>query len=183
MVMSLDRFYARHSLGQGGTNYDAGAGYLSEYIGFDSFEGFPEGTQAAEHPLYKAGHTRTEVDEFIRLIKCYGQPTNQVQTVSGFYSNSLNSDLAQAFRTRGTIATLVTIDCNLYESYRDVLVWLDEFLVPGSVVYLDDFNSFRAQPDKGPRRAWNEFESCSRWQFDRFLDVGWWGRSFIAQSR
>jgi len=54
--------------------------------------------------------------------------------------------------TRITKASLVCIDCNLYESYRDVLMWCDEFLQPGAIVYLDDLNTFRAQKDTGHAR-------------------------------
>jgi hypothetical protein len=71
----------------------------------------------------------------------------------------------------------------LYESYRDVLAWCDEFLQPGAIVYLDDFNTFRAQDDRGPRRAWQEYRQDSRWDFDLFLNVGWGARSFVTQKR
>jgi hypothetical protein len=184
MAMSLDAFYASH-MGTTGVQLTprAGGGYLDEYVAFDSFEGFPAGTQVAEHPNYKAGHLRTGEDEFLELLRRYGQSTHRVRVVRGFFSESLTPDLASEFRARGSKASFVTVDCNLYESYRDVLRWCDEFLQPGCVIYLDDFNSFRAQEDRGPRRAWAEYLVESRWTFGPFHDVYWGGRSFVTQRR
>jgi len=103
--------------------------------------------------------------------------------VKGFYSESLTPKLADEFRSDGARASLVSIDCNLDESYRDVLTWCDEFLQPGAIVYLDDFNTFRAQDDRGPRKAWREYRQSSVWNFDTFVSVGYFGRSFVTQNR
>jgi len=184
MAMSLDAFYAGNMGPTGGqlVPHDGG-GYLTDYVAFDSFEGFPEGTSVTEHPIYKHGHVNTDEEEFLGLLNQYGQSTQRVRLVRGFYSESLTPKLAADFRAKDTKASLVCIDCNLYESYRDVLVWCDEFLQPGAIVYLDDFNIFRAQNDKGPRKAWFEYLKLSRWNFDLFLNVGWGARSFVVQHR
>lgn len=184
MAMSLDVFYATNKGPTGGAlTPRPGGGYFTEYVAFDSFEEFPEGTQVSEHPIYTAGHVKTGEDEFVSLLRGYGQSTERVRLIPGFYSDSLTPALAQEFRTRNSKASLVCIDCNLYESYRDVLAWCDEFLQAGTIVYLDDFNTFRAQPDRGPRRAWNEYLEQTRWNFDLFLNVGWGARSFVVQTR
>ena len=91
--------------------------------------------------------------------------------------------MSAGFRAENTKAPLVCIDCNLYESYRDVPAWCDEFLQPGAIVYLDDFNMFRAQNDNWPRKAWFQYLKQSRWNFDLFLNVGWGARSFIVQKK
>ena len=184
MAMSLDAFYSSRPIPkEARMQPQPGGGFFTEYVAFDSFEGFPADTLIAEHPLYRGGHTRTSEDEFLKLLTSYGQTTQRVRVVSGFYSASLSAGLAEQFQERGTLASFVTIDCNLYESYRDVLAWSDQFLQPGTVVYLDDFNSHRAQSDRGPRKAWNEFLKYSRWRFTPFLDVGWSGKSFVTQQR
>lgn len=184
MAMSLDTFYASHKGPTGGQLVPLdGGGYFTNYVAFDSFEGFPEGTVVMEHPIYKAGHVKTGEEDFLSLLSDYGQSTQRVRLVRGFYSQSLTAALAANFRSQNITASLVCIDCNLYESYRDVLSWADEFLQPGAIIYLDDFNSHRAQPDRGPRRAWMEYLQTSRWNFDSFLNVGWAGRSFIVQRQ
>jgi hypothetical protein len=184
MAMSLDAFYASNKGPTGGALVPQdGGGYFTEYVAFDSFEGFPDGTSVAEHPIYTAGHVKTEEEEFLKLLRLYGQSTSRVRLVKGFYTESLTPKLADEFRSDDARASLVCIDCNLYESYRDVLSWCDEFLQPGAIVYLDDFNTFRAQDDRGPRRAWKEYRQHSRWDFDLFLNVGWGARSFVTQLK
>jgi len=106
-----------------------------------------------------------------------------VRLVGGFYSESLTPALPDEFRGPKSYASLVCVDCNLYESYRDVLTWCDEFLQPSAIVYLDDFNTFRAQNDKGPRKAWLEYLKLSRWNFDLFLNVCWNARSFVVHNK
>lgn len=184
MAMSLDAFYAaQKGPTKGRLQPRDGGGYFDEYVAFDSFEGFPADALVDEHPIYKSGHVKTADDEFLDLLVRYGQSTRRVRLVKGFYSESLSSTLAREFRERGSVASFVTVDCNLYESYRDVLAWCDEFLQPGAVIYLDDYNTHRAQPDRGPRRAWAEYLAGSKWAFEPFLNVGWGGRSFITQRR
>jgi len=184
MAMSLDAFYSSNKGPTGGVLVpQEGGGYFTEYVAFDSFEGFPDGTSVQEHPIYTVGHVRTEAEEFLSLLRSYGQSTSRVRLVKGFYSESLSPQLADEFRQRGARASLVCIDCNLYESYRDVLTWCDEFLQPGAIVYLDDFNTFRAQDDRGPRKAWREYRQSSVWNFDTFVSVGYFGRSFVTQNR
>ncbi|MEY2740655.1 MAG: hypothetical protein RL283_757 [Actinomycetota bacterium] len=184
MAMSLDRFYADRKGPTGGALAPhAAGGYFDEYVAFDSFEGFPDETAVHEHPIYKSGHVKTNEVEFLELLRRYGQSTDRVRLVKGFYDRSLTESLAAEFRSRRSVASFVTVDCNLYESYRDVLTWCDEFIQPGTIIYLDDFNTHRAQDDRGPRRAWTEYIDRARWTFDRFLDVGWCGRSYVAQRR
>jgi len=181
MVMSLDDFYASNKGATGGSlTPKSGGGYLDHYFAFDSFEGFPEGTQIEAHPQYIPGAVATSEKEFLQLLNDYGQSTERVELISGFYEKSLTSELASGFKTRNVTASLITIDCNLYGSYRSVLNWVEQFMRPGTIVYLDDFNTHRAQPNDGPKRAWNEFKKSSRFDFEPFLPVGWCGYSFIA---
>lgn len=51
---------------------------------------------------------------------------------------------------------------------------------PGTVLYLDDFNTFRCQLDRGPKLAFKEYKEQTRWSFEPFLHVGWGGYSFIV---
>jgi len=181
MVMSLDDFYASNKGATGGSlTPKSGGGYLDHYFAFDSFAGFPEGTKIEAHPQYIQGAVATSENEFLGLLKNYGQSTERVELITGFYEKSLTPELASQFNTRQVKAALITIDCNLYGSYRSVLEWVEQFMRPGTVVYLDDFNTHRAQPDDGPKRAWNEFRRGSDFGFEPFLPVGWCGFSFIA---
>ncbi len=181
MVMGLDDFYTSTKGPTGGQlSPKPGGGYMDQYLAFDSFEGFPEGTDIETHPQYTAGAVATSEEEFLRLLTSFGQSTKRVKLISGFYDKSLTTNLAPELNTTNTKASLITIDCNLYESYASVFNWIDQFLQQGTVLYLDDFNTHRAQPTQGPKRAWSEFKQISKFKFERFLPVGWWGYSFIV---
>ena len=75
------------------------------------------------------------------------------------------------------------IHCDLYESAVPVLKFLEPLLQEGSVLYLDDyFVGYRGSPRQGVARAFHEMERVSRFAFAPHLQVGWWGRSFIAYA-
>lgn len=184
MVMSLDQFYSVNKGYVGGElKLQEGGGYMNEYVAFDSFEGFPPGTNVEAHPLYRPGHVKTEKLEFLSLVEKYGQSIDRVRCVEGFYAESLTEATAAQLKRTSPMANLVTIDCNLYESYRDSLAFIENFIKPGTIIYLDDYNSHRGQPSLGPKKAWFEFREMSCWHFEDFLTVGWAGKSFICCGR
>lgn len=181
MVMSLDNFYAsNHGATGGALTPKDGGGYMNRYFAFDSFEGWPSDSVVTEHPQYAPGSAKTEADEFLNLLVSYGQSTERVELIKGFYERSLTNTLAVRFDSESVKASLITIDCNLYESYKAVFKWVDRFMQPGTVLYLDDLNTFRGQPDRGPKLAFKEYKEQTRWKFEPFLPVGFWGYSFIV---
>jgi len=181
MVMGLDDFYASNmGVTAGGLTPKSGGGYLDKYFAFDSFEGFPEYVNVRDMPQYKPGGVKTAKDEFLNLLTSYGQSTERVELIPGFYDKSLTEVLAKKFSKENIKASLITVDCNLYESYKSVFAWADQFMQPGAVLYLDDLNSERALPTQGPKLAWNEYKERTNWNFEPFLPVGWGGYSFIV---
>ena len=181
MVMGLDDFYASN-MGEtaGGLTPKPGGGFMEKYFAFDSFEGFPPDVNVKDHAQYKPGGAKTGSDEFIELLTAYGQSTERVELIEGFYDRSLTESLTNKFVEEKVKASLITVDCNLYESYKSVFAWVDQFMQPGTVLYLDDYNSERALPTQGPKLAWSEYKVKSNWKFEPFLPVGWCGYSFIV---
>jgi hypothetical protein len=181
MVMSLDDFYAKNmGATAGGLTPKSGGGFMDHYFAFDSFEGFPEDVNVRDMPQYKPGGVKTAADEFLNLLTSYGQATERVELIKGFYEKSLTKDLATRFVKENVAASLVTVDCNLYKSYKSVFAWLDQFMQPGTVLYLDDLNTYRSQPDQGPKLAFKEYKEQTKLKFEPFLPVGWYGYSFIV---
>jgi len=181
MVMGLDDFYAKNHGPTGGElTPKSSGGFMDKYFAFDSFEGWPDNTNVTEHPQYSAGGAKTSELEFLKLLTTYGQSTERVELIKGFYENSLTKNLATKFLNENVKASLITVDCNLYESYKSVFAWADSFMQRGTVLYLDDLNTFRAQPDQGPKLAFKEYKEQTKWKFEPFLPVGHCGYSFIA---
>ena len=181
MVMGLDDFYASNiSATAGGLTPKIGGGFMDKYFAFDSFEGWPSQVHGTKDPQFPPGGSKTSEIEFLNLLTSYGQSTERVELFRGFYDKSLTKSLATRFVSENIKASLITVDCNLYESYKSVFAWMDQFMQPGTVLYLDDYNLFKAQPSAGPRLAFKEYKSQAKWKFEPFLPVGWYGYSFIV---
>lgn len=151
------------------------------FFAFDSFEGLPAPVEKPANPHWQAGSLRTGEDEFRDIIQAHGLYLDRVETIPGFYDRSLTGELQRRLQhTAGKIA-LATIDCDLYESAVPVFRFIEPLLQEGSLLYIDDlFNGYKGSPCKGVARAFREFRKTSRFRFIRHVDVGWWGRAYIA---
>jgi len=130
---------------------------------------------------WRKGALLTAEEEFLKLVEDHGLYLDRVKTVQGFYSDSLNGELQESILKKGVRPALVTVDCDLYESAVPVFDFIDPLLQDGTVVYVDDlFAGYKGSPNHGVSRAFLEFQRKSQWRFVRHLDVGWWGRSYIA---
>jgi hypothetical protein len=150
---------------------------------FDSFAGLPAPETETSVGKWTQGALATSEQEFLRLIGEHGIYTTQVRTVKGLYGDSLTPELKQQFASGGRKIALATIDCDLYESAVPVFDFIEPLLQVGSVLYIDDlFVGNRGNPSRGLARAFVEYRERSRWCFVRHLDIGWWGRSYIASE-
>lgn len=152
------------------------------FLAFDSFAGLPEVDGDTKHDLWnEAGTLATSQEEFLKLIGEHGIFTDKVELVPGFYDRSLTAELQNRLLGGGTPAALICVDCDLYESAVPVFDFVDPLLREGSVIYLDDlFAGYGGSPFAGVGRAFLEFQDRSDWKFVRHMDIGWWGRSYIA---
>jgi hypothetical protein len=97
----------------------------------------------------------------------------------GFFADTLQNLSA-------TKAALVHIDCDLYQSTREVFgaLYEKDVLQDGCVIMFDDYNCFRANPAFGERRAFREFlEGQSRFTSSPFFSYGWNGAAFLLHDR
>jgi hypothetical protein len=151
-----------------------------KFWAFDSFEGLPDSSGHSVE-IWQRGALTTSVDDFMRMVKEHGLYVDRVTPVKGFYSDSLTKELQTRFRDNEAKIALATIDCDLYESAVPVFNFIEPLLQEGTVLYIDDlFAGYKGNPTKGVARAFREFRKRSRFKFLRHLDIGWWGRSYIA---
>ena len=152
-----------------------------KFFAFDSFEGLPEVESEPGIPLWKKGALFTSEDEFWRLIKEHGIYVENSRTIKGFYQETLTKELQDRFLSDEAKIALACIDCDLYESAVPVFDFIEPFLQEGSLLYIDDFFAgYKGSPSKGVARAFTEFQRKSQFKFTPHMQVGWWGRSFIA---
>jgi tetratricopeptide (TPR) repeat protein len=160
---------------------------------FDSFEGLPDYTSAVDRDSYDIGvrniwadpmrfpddfvnhHLGGPVDVHIFKRLCELVSPDRVHIYRGFFSETLSSMPAIK-------ASLIHIDCDLYQSTREVFAALYEkdVLQDGCVIMFDDFNCFRANPNFGERRAFREFlEGQERFGATPFFTYGFNGAAFF----
>lgn len=156
---------------------------LSEmkFLGFDSFAGLPEPETDPSVPMWKRGVLCTSEEQFWEIIRSHGIYPDHCQSIKGFYKDSLTSELQMRFLKQKRKIAMACIDCDLYESAEPVFKFIDPLLQEGSVIYIDDlFAGYKGSPAKGVARAFREHEQRSRWKFVPHMQVGWWGRSYLA---
>jgi hypothetical protein len=152
-----------------------------KFWAFDSFEGLPDPTTETSVSKWIGGALTTSEAEFRNLIEEHGIYADKVETVKGFYSDSLTPGLQRRFITEESNIALATVDCDLYESAVPVFEFMEPLLQDGSVIYMDDlFVGNKGNPGRGVARAFLEWQQRSRWSVIRHLDVGWWGRSYFV---
>ena len=80
--------------------------------------------------------------------------------------------------------SIALIDCDIYESTKDVLRFLEDLIDENTILILDDWNSFGGDESKGQRRAVREFlERVRVWRFEDFFSYGDYGQVFIVKRR
>jgi hypothetical protein len=83
-------------------------------------------------------------------------------------------------------AALIHIDCDLYQSTKEVLSRLYEMgtLQDGCVILFDDYNCFKASPYAGERLAFREFlDNQERFEASPFFTYGFNGAAFFLHEK
>ena len=117
------------------------AKYGRDVYAFDTFEGMPKEEFRADLDVDEPGkfRPRFSAQEFCKDLK-------NVCPIVGRFAETLGrmpKDLKFAF---------VMVDCDLYESHKQVLRWLPKHLSPGALIFFEDYENL-----PGAKRAIDEF--------------------------
>ena len=153
---SIPQIYAEFGCHSGRTFCAAinAAQYLGlkdfQFHAFDSFAGLPP-TDSSIDGYFKTGTFKTSKEEFLTILeKNCDVEINAVQIVEGFYEESLNNRSSLG-------AGIIHIDVDLYSSCKQVLSYLTDSVVSGSVILFDDFYCFNMGDLSGERLAFSEW--------------------------
>ena len=157
-------------------------GALNEmnFYGFDSFAGLPEVESLDSGWKFKAGMYAYDLNRVRNALENKSVDWNKTFLIKGFYSDSLQDEnLLSNFQFNK--AKIVLIDCDLYESTKDVLTFIDKYLQNGTIVIMDDWNCFDANDNKGQRLALREFlDRSKKITFSHIGNYGWHGAYFCV---
>jgi O-methyltransferase len=151
------------------------------FRGFDSFQGLPQ-VPDRSHEIWSEGQFTCSRIEFEEILRKKGFQTDDYALVEGFYAQSLTPALSEQLRQKGVKASIIYVDCDLYESTRDVLAFIPPFLQQGTILCFDDFYNYRGRSDEGEQRAFKEFcAQHTEFTFSPYIHYSPLGMSFICQ--
>lgn len=123
------------------------------FFAFDSFEGLPTSSRA-DTPIHFAKGTYSCGEAECRgNIGGQGGPTEQLVTVKGWFSHSLNAATIAHHEMKK--ASLIFIDCDLFEAAVEVFEFITPLIHDGTVILMDDFFRYRGHPRRGVQGAFN----------------------------
>jgi O-methyltransferase len=126
-------------------------------FGFDSFAGLPRPTgvdKSSQEPGFHKGAfavSRAAVEANLTRQKTDWSRTTLVE---GWYDDTLVPATRAKLGLRR--CSICVVDCDLYESARRVLEFVEPLLADGSILLFDDWNAYQSDPKKGERRAFGE---------------------------
>ena len=150
------------------------------FYAFDSFQGLPEirGIDA-EVKHFKEGMFAVEEEHFFMRLKQDKVNLRKVFTIPGWFNETLNNDTKMKLLIKK--ASLINIDCDLYESTVTVLDFIVDYIQDGTIIVFDDWFCFRGNPNRGEQRAFREWlERNPSMSVSEFHKFGAEGNSFIV---
>ena len=102
---------------------------ISKFYAFDSFEGFPElGEIDKKFERFKTGDEKWPTEDFDKTLHKASVDRNHIEVVRGWFKDSLNPELSNRLLNNKIKASVIWIDCDLYESTKDVLNFITPLL-------------------------------------------------------
>tara|TARA_B100000767_G_C19688701_1_gene502959 strand:+ start:367 stop:1092 length:726 start_codon:yes stop_codon:yes gene_type:complete len=145
------------------------------FHGLDTFEGMPKNNE--DEILFKEKSFLSNFDDVKKRIKykeidfrLYKGTFNKSENI--FKKNIENKNIS-----------IANIDCDIYDSTIDAFKMIKNNLSIGSIIMLDDYNSFSANNLKGQRKALIEFQETSNLILEPFFTYMYVGQAFIVVGK
>ena len=154
------------------------------FFGFDLFQGLPLPSEIdlTQENVFYEGQYSCGKSDVVRNARIKRVDWSRTYLIEGFFNQSLVPVLKQKHDMRSVAIAL--IDCDLYDSTRDVMLFLEDPIENNTILLFDDWNCFDGDENKGQRRAVREFLDRSHgWWFDDWFRMGDYGEVFIVKGR
>jgi len=124
---------------------------------FDSFEGLPTpiGIDADELQRYQRGEFACDLDQYMRNVERGDVDLRRVRCIAGWYDRTLTTELKSELQIQ--MASIILIDCDLYESTVPVLNFITKYIQTGTILIFDDWYSYKGRLDRGEAKAFAEW--------------------------
>lgn len=148
-----------------------------EFWAYDSFCGLPEPVVPTALEGWVEGAMAMSQEDFVALVREQGVNVEKVHIVPGYYAESLRPEVLES----GRRAAFINVDCDLRESAESVFEFILPIVGDGTLIYIDDYYcGYGGNIAKGVAGAYAEFVGRTELRSEPFLNVGFWGKSFIV---
>jgi len=125
------------------------------YFAFDSFKGLPY-SSSPETPLhFREGAYNSSLESFKNNLEKNSFDLSKMIPIAGWYNDTLNHELK--LRHKLSKASIIFIDCDLYESAVPVFNFITDLIHDGTVLIIDDFFRYKGHPDRGIQGVYNRW--------------------------
>lgn len=153
--------------------------FARHFYGFDSFDqGFKYLDENDKHPFFKEGDFTSSYGKCKKRFKNHPH----VKLIPGYFEESVGGKSAAEMFPEGKCAILF-IDCDLTNPAYVVLDFMKSSLQKGTIIILDDYYAYNADPEKGTAGALARFLRENPSILVReFFEYGYNGKSFVVYS-
>ena len=152
----------------------------TQFVGFDSFDGFGEIKPDDEHHSFKNDTFKVNKKKVIKNIEKNAKD-QKFKLVEGFYQTTIENKKTSNYGINRS--RIIMIDCDLKESTTLALNFSKPSLQEGTIIIFDDFNFYKGNRDKGEYCAFQSFKNENpSIKFRRLFDYGIGGRAFIVAN-
>jgi hypothetical protein len=146
----------------------------AEFHGFDTFEGMPDNGEGNKR--FAAGTFIADLDAVdAKCAKAFGGVAYRLH-------KGLFSDVNLGWSDPARKAAIVNVDGDLYASCADALRVAGPKLQIGTVLLMDDHNSFAADNSKGSRLALREFVQATGYTVEPWFAYMYAGQAFLVTA-
>lgn len=150
------------------------------FYGFDSFSGLPPAS-TMESSFADEEFSDTSLETVKNKLKAKGVDFRRVELVPGFFNETLTQASKELLNIKR--AAIVFFDCDLYESAKLALDFIQDSVIDGAVFIFGDWYYFAGNPHKGEQGAFREWLAANPdIQASEFHKFGWQGNSFIIHK-
>ena len=153
------------------------ADFTPNFHALDTFEGMPTNDEGNDN--FRKGNFLSSMDAFYTRCQKAGLKEPQLKIYKGLFADN---EAALARQMDDRKAVIINLDCDLYASTKDVFKMVHPFLQVGTVLLIDDYNSFSADQRKGQRKAFEEFRSETNFRFEPWFPYAYVGQAFLCIS-
>lgn len=159
--------------------------FVDRFYALDSFEGLPKPKGPdKELERFKEGAESWSLKTFKDNLKKKNVDNNRVKIYKGWFKDTWTKDVVYDLKKEGENIAIAWIDCDMYQSTKDVLDNIRPLLQQGSVLIFDDWFCYKGDPTKGEQRAIKEFlEENKDISLTPFYRFGIVGNSFVVNIK